>query len=145
MQSVQNDLARIGVKAEIKSMSNQTYYDYSSTPKTAPMGPSGWWMDYPDPSDWMALYSRGSAIKGGTNNSFWWSPTLEKMIVTAEGLQDPQQRIAEYQRMQDYIMSQAPYVSLYQPVMTTMRSKRLGGFTQIHPVYWWEPQWMWVA
>jgi ABC-type transport system substrate-binding protein len=145
MQSIQADLAQIGVSAEIKTMSNQTYYSYASTPRTASLGPSGWWMDYPDPSDWMALYTRSSAVKGGVNNSFWWSPELEKMIVQAEGIQDKDARIAEYVRIQDYIMSQAPYVSLYQPVMTTMHSKRVGGMTALHPVYWWEPQWMWVG
>jgi ABC-type transport system substrate-binding protein len=145
MQSIQNDLAEIGVMADIKSMSNQTYSAFASTPKTCAMGPSGWWMDYPDPSDWMALYSKGAAVKGGTNCTFWWSPQLEKMMVEAEKIQDSEARIAEYDKIQDYIMSQAPYVSMYQPVMTTMHSKRLGGMTSLHPVYWWEPQWMWVG
>jgi ABC-type transport system substrate-binding protein len=145
MQSIQNDLAVVGVKAEIKSMSNQTYSAYASTPKRCAMGPSGWWMDYPDPSDWMALYSKGAAVVGGTNCTFWWSPQLEKMMVEAEKTQDPDARIAEYEAIQDYIMTQAPYVSMYQPVMTTMHSKRLGGMTSLHPVYWWEPQWMWVG
>jgi ABC-type transport system substrate-binding protein len=145
MQSIQNDLAQVGITADIKSMSNQTFYAYASTPKTASLGPSGWWMDYPDPSDWMALYTKASAVKGGVNNSFWWTPELEKMIVQAEGIENTDERIAAYVHIQDYIMGQAPYISLYQPVMTTMHSKRVGGMTSLHPVYWWEPQWMWLG
>ena len=63
--SVQADLAAVGVEAELKTMSNNTYYSQQGTPKTLTAGSFGWWMDFPDPSDWIApLFSKASAVRG---------------------------------------------------------------------------------
>ena len=40
-------------------------------------------------------------------------------------------------------MEQAPYVTLYSPIMTTMCSKNVGGF-YLHPVYDFDPVNYWV-
>ena len=78
----------------------------------------------------------------GANNSFWWSPALEQMIKDAQAMTDPAARIAKYDDMQAYIMSQAPYVTIWSPVMTTMASKNVGGF-YLHPVYQLDPSNYW--
>ena len=142
-QSVQADLAAVGVKADLKTMSNNTYYNQQSTPKTLTAGSFGWWMDFPDPSDWIGpLFSKASAVPGGMNSSFWWSPKLEKMYVEAQAMIDPAARIAKYSEMQDYISTEAPYVPCYQPIQTTMCSKDTGGF-YLHPVYQIDPTQYW--
>ena len=142
-QSVQADLAAVGVKADLKTMSNNTYYNQQSTPKTLTAGSFGWWMDFPDPSDWIGpLFSKASAVPGGMNSSFWWSPKLEKMYVEAQAMTDPAARIAKYSEMQDYISTEAPYVPCYQPIQTTMCSKDTGGF-YLHPVYQIDPTQYW--
>ncbi len=70
-------------------------------------------MDFPDPSDWIIpLFSKSNAVQGGANYSLLVEPDLEKMIATAQAIR-PAARIAKYDEMQDYIMSQAPYVTLY--------------------------------
>jgi oligopeptide transport system substrate-binding protein len=142
-QSVQADLAAVGVKADLKTMSNNTYYNQQGQPKTLTAGSFGWWMDFPDPSDWIGpLFSKASAVPGGMNSSFWWSPKLEKMYVEAQAMTDPAARIAKYSEMQDYIATQAPYVPCYQPTQTTMCSKTTGGF-YLHPVYEIDPTQYW--
>ena len=142
MTSIQADLKAIGITAPVRTMSNAAYYTFSTTPHTASAGASLWIMDFPDPHDWMPLYNKANAVKGGMNSTFWWSPQLEQMIDDAQATTDAQARIVKYEKIQDYIMEQAPYASMYQPVMTTMFSKNVGGF-QTHLVYGWEPQWMW--
>ena len=142
-QSVQADLAAVGVQAELKTMSNNTFYNQQGTPKTLTAGSFGWWMDFPDPSDWIGpLFSKASAVPGGMNSSFWWSPELEKMYVEAQAMTDPEARIAKYSEMQDYIATQAPYVPCYQPIQTTMCSEATGGF-YLHPVYQIDPTQYW--
>ena len=119
--SVQADLAAVGVQAELKTMSNNSYYTQQGTPNTLTAGSFGWWMDFPDPSDWIGpLFSKASAVEGGMNSSFWWSPQLEKMFVEAQKMTDPAARIQKFSEMQDYIATQAPYVPCYQPIQTTM-------------------------
>jgi ABC-type transport system substrate-binding protein len=100
-------------------------------------------MDFPDPSDWIApLFSKASAVEGGMNSSFWWSPELEKMFAAAQAMTDPAARIAKFTEMQTYIAEQAPYVPCYQPIQTTMCSETTGGF-YLHPVYQIDPTQYW--
>ena len=142
-QSVQADLAAVGVKADLKTMSNNTYYNQQSTPKTLTAGSFGWWMDFPDPSDWIGpLFSRASAVPGGMDSSFWWSPELEAMYTKAQAMTDPTARLAKFSEMQQLISDQAPYVPCYQPIQTTMCSKNTGGFF-LHPVYQIDPTQYW--
>ncbi|HET6476656.1 MAG TPA: ABC transporter substrate-binding protein [Thermoleophilia bacterium] len=142
-QSVQADLAAVGVKAQLKTMSNTSFYVQQATPMTLAAGSLGWWMDFPDPSDWIApLFSKASAAEGGMNSSFWWSPKVEKMFTEAQKLTDPVARIAKYSEMQDFISKRAPYVPCYQPIQTTMCSETTGGF-YLHPVYQIDPTQYW--
>ena len=142
-QSVQADLAAVGVQAELKTMSNNSYYSQQGMPNKLTAGSFGWWMDFPDPSDWIApLFSKASAVEGGMNSSFWWSPKLEAMFTTAQAMTDPAARIAKFSEMQDYIATQAPYVPVYQPIQTTMSSETTGGF-YLHPVYQIDPTQYW--
>jgi oligopeptide transport system substrate-binding protein len=143
MQSVQNDLAAIGIQAELRTMSNNAYYTFQGQPGKSTMGSFGWWMDFPDPSDWIQpLFSKANAVANGMNSSFWWSPSVEKMYVEAQAMTDPAARIVKYQEIQKFIMEQAPYATLYSPMETTMASKTLGGF-YLHPVYELDPANYW--
>jgi len=143
-QSIQNDLAAVGIKADLKITSNSTFFTLSSTAHTCPMGRELWYMDYPDPSDWIiSLFTKSAAVTGGQDNAFWWSPVIEKMVAQAQAMTDPQARLALYDQMQAYIMSQAPYVTLYSPIMTTMCSKRVGGF-YLHEVFTYDPVHYWI-
>ena len=141
--SVQADLAAVGVQAQLKTMSNNSYYTQQGTPGLLTAGSFGWWMDFPDPSDWIGpLFSKASAVEGGMNSSFWWSPQLETMFVDAQKMTDPVARIQKFSDMQDYIATQAPYVPCYQPIQTTMCSPTTGGF-YLHPVYEIDPTQYW--
>jgi len=136
-QSIQNDLAAVGVKASLRTLDRNTYYAVQSTPHKMPMSITEWYMDYPDPSDFVvALASKSNAINGGMNNSFWWDPEVEKLLVSSASL-PTQERYAAYTKMQQIIMQNAPYVTLFQPVMTTMCSKATGGFflSEVAPWY----------
>ena len=138
MQAVQADLAEIGIKAELKTMGVSTYGALVGTPNAATMGTETWSMDFPDPADWVIpIFSKSNAVQGGVNAAFWWTPELEKMIVEAQAMTDPAARIAKYSAMQDYIMGEAPYITLYQPIKITVCSKNVGGF-YLHQAYQWD-------
>ena len=143
-QSIQADLAAVGIKASLRIMANSTFQTYVSTPRTASIARYLWYMDFPDPSDWVApLFSKSAAVAGGTNNSYWWSPQLEQLLKEASPMTDPAARLAKYEEMQALIMDQAPYVTLYAPIMTTMSSKRVAGF-YLHEVFTYDPVHYWL-
>jgi ABC-type transport system substrate-binding protein len=142
MGSIQNDLAAVGIKAGVKTMSNETFWTQRSTPNTLTIGNFLWFMDFPDPSDWMTLFLKSSAVDGGVNCSFWWSPKVEQLYQEAQATMDPTARLAKYDEIQATILDQAAWVTLYSPILTTMISKNVGGF-YMHWVYQFDPVHYW--
>jgi ABC-type transport system substrate-binding protein len=133
-QAVQADLKAIGIDCEIKQMDRATYWDYISLKKShAQIGLSDWYMDFPDPSDWIGpLYT--NPIEGGANSSFYNNPEVDKLYAQSGSELDPDKRIQMFQQMQDIIMNDAPTATLYQPLWNGMYGKDTGGF-YIHPVW----------
>jgi peptide/nickel transport system substrate-binding protein len=143
VQSIQADLKAIGVDAEIKTMDRATYYNFSSDAAKTEMGTSDWFLDFPDPVDWIVpFFTEANAVQGGLNTSYYVDPWVEQATDEAQKMTDATARLAKYTEIQQHIMEQAPYVTLYSPVMTTMCSKNVGGF-YLHPVLWFDPLMYW--
>jgi ABC-type transport system substrate-binding protein len=135
IQSVQQDLKDIGVTADIKVLDRATYWTLIGKPGKCGVGLNDWWMDFPDPSDFIIpLYSKSTAIDEGTNPSFWWSPQTEKMISAAQANTDSAARIQQFVEIQKTIMADAPSVPLYQPKVNSMHTEDVGNFF-LHPVW----------
>ena len=134
-QSIQNDLAQIGVKASVKFLDRATYWTLIGEPGKVALGLQDWWQDFPDPSDFIVpLFSKSNAVQGGANPSFWWSPQVETQLAQSFGITDQTQRLQLFDEMQKEIMAQAPAVPLYQPEVNSVFSKRVQGF-YLHPVW----------
>jgi oligopeptide transport system substrate-binding protein len=141
-QAIQNDLAAIGITASIKLMDKATYWNFISLPQShAGIGLTDWYMDFPDPSDFIGpLFTH--PIEGGSNSSFYSNPEVESMYATSNSELDPAKRLAMFQQMQDLIMADAPAAILYQPVFNGLYGKTVGGF-YYHPVWALQFQQMW--
>jgi len=143
VQSIQADLKAVGVDAAIKTMSTATYYNFSSDAEKTQMGTSDWFLDFPDPVDWIVpFFTEANAMVGGLNTSYYVDPWVESATDEAQKMTDPEARLAKYTEIQQHIMEQAPYVTLYSPKMTTMCSENVGGF-YLHPVLWYDPLMYW--
>ena len=143
IQSIQYDLSQIGIKANIKLLNRPSYWTLIGKKGAVGMGLNDWWMDYPDPFDYISgLFSKGSAIDEGSNPSFWWDPKVETALAQAQTMTDPTARL-KFDQMQSYIMSQAPAVPLYQEVVTTLHSKRAGGI-YLQPVWIFDFEHYWI-
>jgi len=145
LQSIQYDLAQIGVKANIKLLEEPAYWTLIGKKGAVGIGLNDWWMDYPDPFDYIiSLFSKSSAIDEGTNPSFWWDPKVETAMTEAQVMTDPAARLAKFQQIQSYIMSQAPGVMIWQDLVTTLHSKRTGGI-YLHPVWIFDFEHYWIT
>jgi oligopeptide transport system substrate-binding protein len=134
-QSIQQDLATIGVKVNLISQSFDTFLTTIETPHKAPMGEVGWFEDYPDPSDFIdPILSCGSAVQGGANDAWYCNKDVDTQAAAARGEVDATKRIADYQAIQKTIMADAPWVPLFYQDWYALKSKRVGGF-EIHPVW----------
>ena len=135
IQSIQNDLAQIGIKAQVKLIDRATYWTLISLPKKTPIGLQDSWQDFPDPADFIVPgFSKSNAVPNGLNPSYWWSPQVEKQLAVSFSMTDPVKRLALFGTMQQEIMADAPVVPLYQPNVNSVYSKRTHGF-YLHPVW----------
>jgi ABC-type transport system substrate-binding protein len=133
-QSVQSDLAAIGITASLKVMDRATYWNFISLKKShAAIGFSDWYQDFPDPSDWIGpLFT--NPIDGGANSSFYENPQVTALYNASGSQLDPAKRLQMFEQMQDIIMQDAPTAPMYQAVFNGMHGQTTGGF-YVHPVW----------
>jgi peptide/nickel transport system substrate-binding protein/oligopeptide transport system substrate-binding protein len=133
--AIQQDLAAMGITAEVVTQEFGTFLGTIETPHAAPLVFVGWYQDYPDPSDFIdPILSCASAVSGGANAAWYCNKDVDTKAAAARGEALGPQRIADYQAIQKQIMADAPWVPLYHQDWYTLVSKRVGGF-EIHPVW----------
>ena len=94
MQSIQADLKAVGVDAEIKTMKRATYHNFSSDAARTQMGTSDWFLDFPDPVDWIEpFFTEANAMVGGLNTSYYVDPWVESATDEAQKITDPVARL----------------------------------------------------
>ena len=93
-QAIQQDLAAIGIKAELKSLA-QAAVIAAGGDGSAPMiwsGGMGWIADFPDPSNFYGpILGCGGAVQGGWNWSWYCNEELDKLAAEADAITDPAQ------------------------------------------------------
>jgi ABC-type transport system substrate-binding protein len=143
-QSIQQDLAKIGITAKVISQSFDTFLNTIETPHKAPLVFVGWFEDYPDASDFIdPILSCAAAVKGGANAAWYCNKDVDAQAAAARGEIDPAKRITQYQAIVKAIMADAPWVPLFYQDLYEMKSKRVGGFA-IHPVWLYTLRDVWI-
>ena len=86
-QAIQQDLAAIGIKAEIKSLAQSTVIDAGGKEDQAPMiwsGGMAWIADFPDPSNFYGpILGCGGAVSGGWNWAWYCNKDLDGQATAA--------------------------------------------------------------
>jgi oligopeptide transport system substrate-binding protein len=126
MQSIQEDLAKIGIKAEIRMVAGPAFTAEVQKPKTVPMGLVFWGMDYPDPQDFIqSLFLCGSFPPAGSNNAYYCNQDTDGLFQKAEATTDPMQRIQMYQQLERSAVEDAPRVSLFHIAAYTLYGEKV--------------------
>ena len=134
-ESVQADLAKIGITVEVVLQEFDVLLGTITTPHQAPMVLIGWFQDFPDPSDFIdPVLSCGSAVEGGANIAWYCNEAIDALAATALAEQDDATRIAMYQDIQKQIMADAPWVPTTLSETVEVVSERVSG-TYLHPTY----------
>jgi ABC-type transport system substrate-binding protein len=132
-QSFQQDLAAVGIKAEIKALAQATVIDAGGE-GTAPMlwsGGMAWIADYPDPSNFYGpILGCGGAVPGGWNWAKYCNKEIDALAAKADGMASADQaeaRIDMWRQIYNKIMDDAPWVPVMNEVRFAMHSARIGG------------------
>ena len=143
-QSIQQDLAAIGITTEIVSQEFATFLDTIETPHKAPIGWVGWFQDYPDPSDFMEpTLTCATAVQGAANAALYCNKEVDDLLAAAHGMADQSARLQAYQEIQKKIMADAPWAPFRHQEFVTIVNKRVGGFT-IDPQWLFNLKWIWI-
>ena len=133
-QAIQQDLAAVGIKAEIKSLAQANVIAAGGEPDQAPMVWSGgmaWIADFPDPSNFYGpILGCSGAVKGGWNWSYYCNKDLDARATAADSMTDPAKKAEREEAWRSIfldIMKDAPWVPIMNEQRFTMRSERLGG------------------
>jgi ABC-type transport system substrate-binding protein len=132
-QAIQQDLAAIGIRAEIKSLAQANVIDAGGEGQ-APMiwsGGMAWIADFPDPSNFYGpILGCAGAAPGGWNWSKYCNEELDAKAAAADAMVDPAKAAEREQAWREVylaIMEDAPWAPVFNEQRFTMKSLRLGG------------------
>ncbi len=133
-QAIQQDLAAIGIRAELKVLAQANVIAAGGEKDAAPMiwsGGMAWIADFPDPSNFYGpILGCGGAVPGGWNWSWYCNEELDALAAEADAMVDParaEERIDLWRRIFLRIMDDAPWAPVFHEQRFTMKSDRLGG------------------
>lgn len=138
-QAIQQDLAAIGVKAEIKALAQANVIAAGGTEGEAPMiwsGGMAWIADFPDPSNFYGpILGCSGAITGGWNWSWYCNKDLDARAIAADSMSDPAkaaERATVWGKIFTDIMTDAPWIPVFNERRVVAKSKRMGGPGEIY-------------
>ncbi|MBY5351952.1 ABC transporter substrate-binding protein [Rhizobium leguminosarum] len=138
-QAIQQDLAAVGVKAEVRALAQANVISAGGTDGEAPMiwsGGMAWIADFPDPSNFYGpILGCSGAVPGGWNWSWYCNADLDKRAVAADSMSDPAkaaERTAAWGKIFTDIMADAPWIPVINERRVVAKSLRMGGADNIY-------------
>lgn len=138
-QAIQQDLAAIGIKAEVRALAQANVIAAGGTEGEAPMiwsGGMAWIADFPDPSNFYGpILGCGGAVQGGWNWSWYCNKDLDARAIAADSMSDPAkvaERQAAWSKIFTDIMADAPWVPVINERRVVAKSLRMGGPDNIY-------------
>jgi len=132
-QAIQQDLAAVGIKAEIRSLAQAEVIAAGGSGK-APMiwsGGMAWIADFPDPANfYYGILGCAGAVEGGWNWSKYCNKELDARAETADAMVKDDQaaaRIEAWKGIFDDVLKEAPWAPIFNEKRFTYHSERLGG------------------
>ena len=133
-QAIQQDLAAIGIRAELQSLAQSTVIAAGGEPDQAAMiwsGGMAWIADFPDASNfYTAILGCAGAVEGGWNWSWYCNEDLDKRAAEANAMTAASQadaRYAAWGAIFTDLMKDAPWAPLFNEKAYIIRSKRIDG------------------
>ncbi|MGD5378273.1 ABC transporter substrate-binding protein, partial [Xanthomonas citri pv. citri] len=119
-QALQQDLAAVGVPAELRTQAQSTVIAAGGEPEGAPMiwsGGMAWIAHYPDPSNfYWPILSCAAATPGGWNWAWYCNEDLDAQAAAADAMVRPDQteaRAAAWADIYTSLMDDAPWVPVF--------------------------------
>jgi peptide/nickel transport system substrate-binding protein len=149
-QYIQSVLNSIGYKATLKPLSANIQFNYiQNTKNKVQISLSQWYQDYPAASDFLKVLLSCSAFHPGSDNSIniagFCNKAIDAKMATAETMEltNPKGANALWGQIDQQLMSQAPWVPLFNPKQIDFVGKRVGNYQFSRQFYMYVDQ-LWV-
>jgi ABC-type transport system substrate-binding protein len=132
---VQAQLRQVGIRTTIRLFDSSIYYQLLGRPaEEVPMGLTGWYQDYPDPSNFIDVLFNGNRITSVRNNnvSHYDNPEVNRLIEETLISMNPEIRKQNWRQLDRMITADAPIVPYLHFTNHAFISGRLGGYLY-HP------------
>ena len=133
-QAIQQDLAAVGIRAELKTLAQANVIAAGGEENEAPMiwsGGMAWIADFPDPSNFYGpILGCGGAVPGGWNWAWYCNQELDAKAAEADAITDPAragERLELWRQIFISVMDDAPWAPVFNEQRFTMKSPSLGG------------------
>ena len=144
-QALQSDMAKVGVKVEIELMTFPTYLDASARPDGLAFAYTAWFMDYPDPSNFVDVrfHTKMIAEQDSNNDTFYSNPKLDQMMDAAKAEVDPDKRWRMYNEIEQLLYDECPWIWNYHRNSVEMRQPYVMNYYP-HPVWLRDYRYTWL-
>lgn len=135
-QLVQQQLARIGLRIELRLVSWASYLSLTQRRRTVAIAPMGWSQDYPDPSGLLDPLFGSASINDteSSNSAFYRNAAFDALLARARVELDPQKRTAVYRECNTILRDDAPWAFTVSYHAFEVRQPHLRGYAP-HPVH----------
>ncbi len=124
---MQADLAKVGIKVEIKSYEWGEYRKRMQNGEHQ-MGELGWTGDNGDPDNFLHVLLGCDAANGGSNVAKWCYKPFDDLIIQAEHITDINKRTELYKKAQVIFKEEAPWVTIAHSVQFAAVRKNVEDF-----------------
>jgi ABC-type transport system substrate-binding protein len=134
-QSMQADLAEVGVRMRIQLMTFPAYLS-ATTRRQLDFAYTSWYMDFPDPWNFLEVkfHSRMISDEGSNNDTGYRNPEVDALLDAARKEGDREQRLALYRRVERILHDDAPWIFHYHAVTVEVTQPYVKGYRN-HPVW----------
>ncbi len=144
-QLLQQDLAKIGLRIELKMVSWSAFLALQERPDGAAMSAGSWEIDFPDPSSlFEPLFTTGSiSPESSFNTAFYSNPHLDSLVARARRELDPTVRRELYREANRVVCDDAPWAFTFGLHYTDVRQPYVHGY-RASPVWSMDLREVWV-
>ncbi len=141
----QQELARIGIRINLKLVGWPTKQALTGRRKTAAMGTTGWHPDFPEPSNFFDSTLSTDAIseENCQNSAFFSNAELDALMKRARGNPDAAERRRMYRRAESIVTEEAPWVFTHSQRYYEVTQPYVHGYHP-HPVLTQYVRWAWI-
>lgn len=144
-QILQQQLAKIGIKIDIRLVSYATLLALHGRRKTMAFGPGFWMLDYPDGESFLEplFSSRSINDEDSSNISFYKNPRVDELVERAHHELDDDRRKRLYRDASEIICDEAPWAFAYNYRWYVVHQPYVREW-KMHPLYSFDLRRTWI-